>query len=160
MTPPLMFRNIFHLGYVVRDIDKFTAKMADQFGVAKWKILRLPKGTAVSALGFAYTQDLMIELLEVDLEQELLPIFRDWIPASDTDARLNHVAYLVDSEDELQTIVSQFESAGVATAVRASFGDIFSQYYYADTVAQLGHYCEYVCLGPTGREFLADIPRN
>ena len=41
-----------------------------------------------------------------------------------------------------------------------TFGDIFSHYYYVDTTAELGHFTEFVCLAPAGRDFLAQIPRN
>jgi hypothetical protein len=67
---------------------------------------------------------------------------------------------MLDSEEELLALVERFEAAGIATAWLESFGDIFSRYYYADTTAQLGHFSEFVCLGPAGAEFLADVPRN
>lgn len=61
----MMFRNIVHLGYVIRDIDKVMENMREKYGVGKWKVLRLPEDSPVSALGFAYSQAVMIELLEV-----------------------------------------------------------------------------------------------
>lgn len=160
MIHPLPFRNFFHLGYVVVDLEKAIAGMRDRVGVAKWKILPLPEGTSVKAIGFAYTGETMMELIEVDVRQELLPIYRGWLPKAPGEARLNHVAYMVDGEDEISSIVERFEAAGVATAALGSFGDIFSRYYYADTTAELGHYSEFVCLGPAGRDFLAGVPRN
>jgi hypothetical protein len=160
MTIPLTFRNFFHTGYVVRNADKVMENMQDKFGIAKWKILRLGKGYAATALAYAYTQNAMIELVEVNLTQELRVIHRDWIPDSDTDAKLNHLAYLVDDEAGLEPLIENFKRAGLATAWRAGFRDVFSEYCYIDTVAQLGHFCEFACLGPAGRDFLADIPRN
>ena len=160
MSLPLPFRNLFHLGYVVLDLEKVIDNMRERFGVANWKVLPLPEGAPAKAIGFAYVQDTMIELVEVDLRQELLPIHRGWLPQSEAEARLNHVAYMVDSEEELMAQIDRFEAAGVATAWLESFGDIFSRYYYADTTAQLGHFTEFVCLGPAGRDFLAQIPRN
>lgn len=160
MSLLLPCRNLFHLGYVVLDLEKVMDNMRERFGVAKWKVLSLPEGAPAKAIGFAYVQETMIELVEVDLAQELMAIHRGWIPQSTSDAKLNHVAYLVDSEDELASLVDRFEAAGVATAWLDSFGDIFSRYYYADTTAQLGHFTEFVCLGPAGRDFLAQVPRN
>lgn len=95
---PLPFRNLFHLGYVVLDLEKVMADMRDRFGVAKWKVLPLPEGAPAKAIGFAYAGDRMIELVEVDLRQELLPIHRGWLPADPGEARLNHVAYMLDGE--------------------------------------------------------------
>ena len=156
----LPFRNLFHLGYVVVDLQQVMDGMRKTFGIAKWKVLPLPEGAPAKAIGFAYVQHQMIELVEVDLGQELLPIHRGWLPASPGEARLNHVAYMLDSEEELLALVAKNEAAGVATSWLEPFGDIFSRYYYADTTAQLGHFSEFVCLGPGGRDFLAEIPRN
>lgn len=154
------FRNFFHLGYVVLSLDEVMDGMRTRFGVAKWKILPLPDDAPAKAIGFAYVQGTMLELVEVDLGRELLSIHRDFVPRSAGEARLNHVAYLLDSEAELRAVMAQNTEAGIATAWCESFGDIFSYYYYADTTAQLGHYTEFVCFGPAGREFLADVPSN
>lgn len=160
MILPLPFRNFFHLGYVVVDLEQVMANMRNRFGLAEWKILPLPEGAPAKAIGFAYAQDTLIELVEVDLRQELLPMHRGWLPAAPGEARLNHVAYLLDSEEEVRATVERFEAAGVATAWLEPFGDIFSLYYYADTTAELGHFSEFVCFGPAGRDFLATVPRN
>jgi hypothetical protein len=160
MSFPPPFRNFFHAGYVVRDMAKVMDDMRDRFGVAKWKVLPLPEGSPASALGFAYVGETMIELVEVDPNGDLLPIHRGWVPDAAAGARLNHMAYFVDSDDELSALIGRFEASGVATARLEGFGDIFTRYYYADTVAQLGHYTEFVCLGPGGRDFLASVPRN
>lgn len=160
MSRPAPFRNFFHAGYVVRDLDQAMANLRETFGVSRWKVLPMPEGTPARAIGFAYAGETMIELVEVDPAGELLPIHRGWVPEREADARLNHLAYRLDSEDELRALVAWFEGAGVATARLESFGDIFSLYYYADTTAQLGHYSEFVCLGPAGLDFLAEIPRN
>jgi hypothetical protein len=155
-----ILRNLFHTGYVVRSIDAVIPDMSNKFGIEKWKILRLPEGYAASALAYAYANDVMIELVEVNLKEPLISIHRGWIPESDSGARLNHLAYLIDGENELTNLVTRLNSLGVETAWHAAFGVIFKAYYYLDTVRTLGHYCEFVCLGPAGRDFLADVPRN
>jgi hypothetical protein len=160
MSFPPPFRDFFHLGYVVLDLEQVMDGMRRRFGVARWKVLPLPEGAPAKAIGFAYVQDNMIELVELDLRQELLPIHRGWLPKSEREARLNHVAYMLSGEAELEALIARNESNGVATAWVEPFGDIFSRYYYADTTEQLGHFSEFVCLGPAGRDFLADIPRN
>jgi len=157
---PMTFGKIFHTGYVVRNADKVMQNMQDKFGIGKWKVIRLGSGYASSALAYAYAQDAMIELVEVNPNEALRVIHRDWVPACDTDAKLNHLAYLVDDKPGLSPLVDRFKAAGVETVWRAGFRDIFSDYCYVDTVAQLGHFCEFACLGPAGHDFLADIPRN
>jgi hypothetical protein len=160
MASTLPFRNFFHVGYVVRDVDKVIDKMGRRFGVSQWKVLRFGPEFPATAQALAYAQGSMIELIEVNPDAELLPIHRGWVPELADEAKLNHVAYLLATEEELLAVMAQLEAEGLPTAWRASFGDIFSQYFYADTTAQLGHFSEFVCLGPEGREFLADIPRN
>src|SRR5438067_394502 len=95
------FRNFFHAGYVVLDMAKVVDNMTARFGVEEWKILPLPAGSPAKAIGFAYVQESMIELVELDLAQELLPIHRGLLPHSDSEARLNHLTYMLDSEEEL-----------------------------------------------------------
>jgi hypothetical protein len=158
--PPSPFRNFFHAGYVVLDLQKVMADMRETFGVREWKILPLPEGSPAKAIGFAYVGATMIELVELDLRYELLPMHRGWLPPTEGEAKLNHLAYILDSDEELQAVIDRFEAQGIKTAWLDAFGDIFTRYYYADTTAQLGHFCEFVSPGPAMREFLASVPRN
>ncbi len=156
MTIPVVFRNHFQLGYVVRNLDPVIEHMRDKFGVAKWQVNVLPKSAPARVLGFAYVQQVMIELIEARPERET--IYRDWIPESDTAARLHHLGYMIDGDEEWRTTIGQFESSGFRNAL-ADSSDFFD-YYYADTVAQLGHYCELIRLKPAGRAFWATVPHN
>jgi extradiol dioxygenase family protein len=158
MTIPVVFRNHFQLGYVVRDIDAAIRVMTEKFGVGKWEVRRpSSKAAPARALGFAYVQQTMIELIDVDPERET--IYRDWIPQGDGDIRLHHLGYMIDSEEDWHATVGQFEAAQISAALAGRIGDVLD-YYYADTVAQLGHYCELVRLLPAGRDFWANVPQN
>jgi len=157
MTIPVVFRNHFQAGYVVRDLDKAMAQMGDTFGVAKWQVRRLSPGAPSRALAFAYVQKLMIELIELWPDQDT--IYHGYIPEIDNAARLHHFGYLIDSEEQWHETIAQFEAAGIRSALAGSSGDILD-YYYADTVAALGHYCELVRLKPGGKEFWAEVPYN
>lgn len=159
MSIPLVFRNLFHIGYVVRDVDKAIETMRGKFGISKWHILRMPAGAACTALGFAYVNDVMIELIGIDPKQETPPIFQGWMPKCDSELRFNHIAHLVDSGDEWRAIRARFASAGISEAVSGTFGELL-HYFYADTVEQLGHYSEFCLLMPAGKEFFANVPRN
>jgi hypothetical protein len=160
MSLDLPIRSFFHTGYVVRDMEQAMARLGDRFGVRRWKVLPLPEGAPATALGFAYVRETMIELVAVDPARELLPMHQGFVPPTESTLRLNHLCYMLDSEEELLALVERFEATGVPTAWREPFGDIFSQYYYADTLDELGHYTEFVCLGPAGADFLAEVPRN
>ncbi len=158
VTSPV-FGKHFHVGYVVLDIEKVMANMRRDFGVTDWKILPLPAGSPATAIAMAYVRGAMIELVAVDTGQELMSIHDGCLPASDEDARLNHVAYMLDSEEQWRAAQVHFGEVGIDLPVVMKFGEIFD-YFYADTVASLGHFSEFVCLGPEGKEFLASIPRN
>lgn len=149
----------FHNGYVVRDVDLAIARMRREFGIANWQITRLPAGSKATALGMAYSGGTMIELVEVDATGELLDIHKGWLPEDEAGARLNHVAYLIDTMDEWRAAMAHFERQGIGLPIVATFGDVF-EYFYADTVASLGHFCEFVCLKDGGAAFIAGIPRN
>ncbi len=154
-----LFGKHFHAGYVVINAEKVMANMRRDFGVANWKVLPLPAGSPACSIAMAYVRGTMIELVEVDPGQELMSIHAGWLPESEDGARLNHIAYMMDSEAQWRAAQVHFGEVGIALPVVMKFGDIFD-YFYADTTAQLGHFSEFVCLGPEGREFLASIPRN
>ena len=154
-----VFGKHFHVGYVVLDIEKVMANMRRDFGVTDWKILPLPAGSPATAIAMAYIHGVMIELVAVDTGQPLMSIHDGWLPTSDEGARLNHVAYLLDSEEQWRATQVHFGEVGIELPVVAKFGGIFD-YFYADTATQLGHFSEFVCLGPEGKDFLASIPRN
>lgn len=156
MTIPV-FHNHFQLGYVVRNLDKAVESMRDKLGVAKWQINPMPRAAPARALGFAYVQRVMIELIEARPEQQT--IYRDWIPESDTAARLHHLGYMLETEEEWRSTIGQFEASGFGVALADSANDFFD-YYYPDTVAHLGHYCELIRLKPAGRAFWATVPHN
>ena len=95
MTLRAPLRTVFHLGYVIRDMQAATGAMRERFGIENWHVLPLPEGSPAKAIGFAYVKDTMIELVEVDPAAELLPIHQGWVPAEASGARLNHVAFKV-----------------------------------------------------------------
>src|SRR5215203_1480173 len=157
MSIPVMFRNHFQHAYVVRNLNKAMENFSDTYGVTKWQVMPMPEGAPVKALALAYVQNVMLELIEAVPGQDT--IYRDWIPASETAAKFHHLGYLIDSEEEYLRIVKQFEAAGIAAGMAGRSGDILD-FHYADTVAQLGHYCELVRLLPAGKDFFSQVPHN
>lgn len=157
MKTPLVFRNHFQVGYVVRDVHKAAARLSCDFGIANWEIRRMPATAPSSALGFAYVEQMMIELVEARPEQDT--IFRAWLPEADSAVKLHHFGYMIQSAQQWQEVVGQFAAAGIRTALAGSAGDLLD-YHYADTVASLGHYCELVRLKPAGRDYFSRVPHN
>ena len=157
MTIPIVFRNFFQHAYIVRNTEKTIANFRDKYGVLKWQVRPIPEGAPIRAISLAYVQKVMIELIEPDPNQD--SIFRDWIPESETSAKFHHLGYLIDSDTEYRKTVAQFEAAKIGVAFAGSVGDTLD-FHFADTVAQLGHYCELVYLKPAGLDFFAQVPQN
>lgn len=157
MNLPMLSRGLFHTGYAVRDVDAAIATLAAQFGVRDWKVVRLPEETGGRALAFAYVGDMMIEL--IDTVPGGVPIYADWIPQDETTLRLHHLGHFVDNRTEFDSVARHFEGLGIAMVIDDEMGDIL-HYRYFDTVALLGHYCEFVLMKPGGETFWADVPRN
>ena len=157
MALPLLFRNHFQLGYSVRNIDKAIGTLSEKFGLSKWQIVRPPEEAPSSALAWAYVKDLMIELVEP--RPGRMPYYDAWLPESESGARLHHMAYMVEDEDEWRSVKQAFGDQGIAMVVDEQMGPILS-YRYFDTRPELGHYTEFVLLGPKGKKFWADVPQN
>ncbi|TAL02172.1 MAG: hypothetical protein EPO08_07765 [Rhodospirillaceae bacterium] len=157
MNIPVLFRNHYQMGYVVRDMEKAIANLKEKFGVANWHVRSFGPEAPVVALGRAYVQRVMIELVQATPNEK--SIYSDWIPASDSALRLHHFGYLIDSEEDWRQAIAQCEAAGCPAAMAGSAGEIVD-FYYADTVAQLGHYCELIRLKIPSEDYFAEVPRN
>ncbi len=158
MASPHLFGQMFQLGYAVTDLDRASEHFRTRYGIDKWKVIPLDPGSPSSRIAMAYVGNTVFELVEVDLSVDLLPIHQGWLPADPSEARLNHIAYMLDSMEAWEAAQEHFRKQDVAIPISMSFGDIF-EFFYADTVSQFGHWSEFVCLGPTGRAFLDDVPR-
>ena len=102
MPSPHLFGNMVQLGYVVTDFDRAAVKFRERYGIDKWKVVPLDPGSASSRIAMAYVGDIIFELVEVDTSVELLDIHRGWLPEDPGEARLNHVAFMLDSLEAWQ----------------------------------------------------------
>ena len=157
MSVPLIFRNHFQHAYVVRNLEKAMVPFRERCGVGEWQVMPLPEGSPVRAIGLAYVQNVMIELIEAVPGHET--IYRRFIPESESAARFHHLGYLIEREEDYRAAVAQLEAAGWPAAYAGRAGEILD-FHYADTFAQLGHYCELVHLRAAGKGFFAQVPHN
>ena len=157
MTVSMYLKDQFHTGYAVRDIDQAIASLRDRFGIADWKIVRMLEDVPSYSLAFAYSGNMMMELVEVKPGE--VPFYTDWIPEDPTALRSHHHGYYVKDRDEFDAVTRQFEAQGFPMAADAQMPGILN-YRYFDTVGMLGHYVEFVLLEPGGESFFADVPRN
>lgn len=155
---PVLFRRFFQFGYVVRNLEGAMKTLRERMGVTRWQVNHLPATAPGRALAFAWVDGAMIEL--VDIRPEEVTIYRDWIPESDDGLRLHHLGYLIDDEAEWHAAIGQYEAAGFAPALVGGIEGRM-QWYYADTVATLGHYSELVRFtSEAGKAYWADVPHN
>jgi len=152
------FGSLIQLGYVVTDFDRAAQGFRERYGIDDWKVVTLEPGSPSSRIAMAWVGEVLFELVEVDTSVDLLPIHRGWLPANPAEARLNHLAFHLDSVEEWRMVQEVYRSRGVDVPVVMSFGDVF-EFCYVDTVAELGHWSEFLCLGPAGEQFLAEVPR-
>jgi glyoxalase/bleomycin resistance protein/dioxygenase superfamily protein len=158
MKPVVLYRNHFQLGYVIRNLEGAMQTMRDRFGVKEWQVNHLPPSAPGRALAFAYVDTIMIELVDIRPEEDT--IYRDWIPATDDGLRLHHLGYLIEDDEEWQATIRQFEDAGFAPALVGGAPNLM-EWYYADTVATLGHYSELIRFkSEAGRAYWANVPHN
>lgn len=158
MSSLRLFSTMLHLGYVVTDLERVKARMRVDHGINEWLEVPLAPDSSATRIALAGVGETTLELVEVDPAGDLLPIHADWLPAAPEAARFNHVAYLLDTKADWQAAQELFRQRGVAIPLAMPFGEAF-EFFYADTVPDLGHWSEFICLGPAGREFLAQIPR-
>lgn len=158
MTLPVLFRNHFQLGYVVRNLDAAIETMRKRFGVKEWEVRHLPASAPGRALGNAWVDGTLIEL--VDLWPGGDTFYHAWIPDDEAGLRLHHLGYLIDSEAEWRDAIAQMETAGFKPVLVGGAPGVMD-WYYADTVAMLGHYTELMrYTSEAGKGFWADVPRN
>lgn len=157
MALSMYLRNQFHTGYAVRDVDRAIATLSDRLGVTRWKIIRLPADAPGTALAFAHTGNMMMEL--IGAKPGGLDFYNDWIPDDPAVLQVHHHGYYAQDRAEFDAIRDQFVAQGFAMVIDADMPGILN-YRYFDTAKALGHYTEFVLLQPGGEAFFGDVPRN
>lgn len=153
-----LFSGFFQLGYVTRDLDSACAAYREKFGPVEFTINTpgpingAPAPTRRIAL--AYIDDVMTEIIEPDPGQRT--IYDDAVPASAGPIRLHHFGYLIDDH---QAMLKRLEQMGYEVPLHGSMAGVLD-YSYADSRADLGHFCEFIRLEEAGRAYFDSVPRN
>ena len=149
---PSLYDRFFQFGYVTRDAVSATAQFGRRFGPVEWfTIPGAPEFPHVKQVAFAFRSGVNIEIIEVN---DAVPsLYKDSLPASPGDIRLHHLGYLV---DDLASMVERLRREEFDVPVVIDGSDI-AKLCYADARASLGHYLEYICLGPEGRAMFEHI---
>jgi hypothetical protein len=151
----LLFDGFFQWGYVTRDLDAAVAQFNRRFGPVEFQINvnTHPVNRATSRYALGWHGALMAEIIEVN--EAVTSLYSDFLPASRSDIRFHHLGYLV--SDHAATL-HRLRQDGYAIPFAYSEDPTVVSMCYADARAQLGHYLEYICLGPTGRQWFASVP--
>jgi hypothetical protein len=148
---------LFQAGYVVRDVHKAIEGAQAKAAIQKWHVKTMEPGGMLTAMGFAWVDGFMWELLEADPKAEP-NVFQAYLPDSPGDMRFHHLGYMLENQTQLQEVMARYADAGVGTAVHMELPGVL-ECYYADTLQQLGHYTEYVYLMP-GCQYFDQAPHN
>lgn len=154
---PHLFSGFFQLGYVTRDLDSAIAAWRARLGPVEF-LVNTPgivngAPSPTRRLALAYIDDVMTEIIEPDPAQAT--IFDDALPDRAGPIRLHHFGYLIDDH---QAMLERLEAMGYAVPLHGSMEGVLD-YSYADTRADLGHFCEFIRLDDAGRAFFATVPR-
>ena len=152
------FKGFFQLGYVTRDLDAAIAQYSKRFGEVEF-LINEPQPIngnppPTKRIGLAYIDDVMIELIEPDPAQKT--IYDDDVPAEAGPIRFHHFGYLIDDH---AAMVQRCKDMGYDVPMEGVIPGALG-YIYADTRAELGHYCEFITLEEGGRQFFGAVPRT
>lgn len=150
----LTFRNMYQMGFVVRDAERASAHIGKRFGIKKFRILR---HSAEITTVHAYVGDMMIELIQASANGP--SYFVNHIPDDPEAAVFHHHAYRVFDEAEWASISGAVDSSGLPSFRNTAMnGDL--RVIFVDCRRELGVYAEYVFLTGAARNYYDDVPRN
>lgn len=136
--------------YVTRNVDAAVARFREhadvrtilesQLAVEMWT--PQGSGTGVQKLAFVWVEDLNIELIQ-PIEGAVLALYRDALPASDG-LQFHHVCHRVDA---WEPFIARVEAQRFPVVLKGGTPGLL-EFLYLDTREWLGHYTEYVWMGP------------
>lgn len=149
----------YQLGYVCRDIDRAMATFAERCGVAEFGIMEGPMphyGRApVQKIALAFRGEVMVELIQP--QTDVPTIYTHSLPPDDVSARLHHLGYLVEDEEEWERVEAHHVRLGNPRVAGANLDII--RYSYFDTSADAGHFTEYFLPTEEMTAFWNALPR-
>ena len=154
MLEGLTFRNMFQLGFIVRDVDRAAEHIGKRFGIKKY---RMKTHTPEVRTAHAYVGDTMFELIQVSANGPAH--FVEYLPDDPSAAVFHHHAFRIFDGEEWQRLNAAADSSGLPT-IKMTGGNGNIHVLYVDTRRELGFYCEYVHLTGEALTYYDDVPRN
>ena len=156
---PHLYGKFFQLGYVTRNLDASVKVFSEKYGPTEFRIMDMPAradGTEspTKRIALAYIDDVQIELIQPSTT--VPTIYDELRPETDGPIAFHHICFEV---DDMEGTVESLRALGYAIPM---VGEVPGHigYCYADSRADLGHYCEFVRLHEGGRKMMDSVPRN
>ena len=156
---PGLLAGFFQLGYVVRDVNSAVAWYKRQFGPLDFQVVETPpeKQHPIRANAFTWIREVMIEFIQIDPSQP--SIYLDYLPDSGDQIAFHHTGYMVEDQDAaLAQAVRLGYEIPMGEALTTADGEDLLDFAYADTRRDMGHFCEFIRLGPAGRAWFSSVP--
>jgi hypothetical protein len=154
VSPLPLLGSLFQRAYVTTDLDRAVRVFSERYGVSEFvpfpNIHSHHTDGMESELNVAlsYAGDTMIELIEPAGGDDRL--WRDHLSSNGFQIRFHHNGFLVDSEAELLALAARSDGP----TLRLQGISLGTRFLYLDSVAELGHYLEYVLPTPESRRFM------
>lgn len=160
------FSGLFQLGYVTRDVRAAEAMLRDGYGIDRLDIsearfdVTTPRGAGEVSLllGFAYVDDLMIEVIQPVAGE--IGIYTEALERSGGVLASHHTASLITGAVEnWDAFRASIAASGREVALEGVVGDGL-RFIYVDDRERVGHYLEYMWFSePFFKWFTKNMPR-
>lgn len=153
MAPRLPFAGFYQLGFIGRDLDRATARLAARYGIERF---RRKRHTETLETAHAYAGEVMVEVICCTDER---PVYAGFRPEADEAVRLHHHGFRVADAAQWEEVQAAAAASGFPAYPSSAFAGQL-QLIYLDTRADLGIWSEYVYLTGEALHYYDDVPRN
>lgn len=147
----------FQIAYATNDMDRARGLFEQRYGIGTFKRLEgpLPSGGHIH-VELAWVGNTLYELLTAEGPGSDLYVGR--LPAGEFSVRHHHLGFLVHSDEEWSSLLSEIERRDWELLSKSS-NPGFMQSCFVDA-PELGHYLEYLFPEPAGLAFFESVPCN
>lgn len=154
------YKGFLQVAYVTTDFDRGLAEFGERCGVPRWLELRgleiqTGEGRSCRAhVALSYVGSMQLELIQALGGDDA--VYRHGLPSQGYGLRFNHMAQLIETEQEFELLQDRVRSSGIPLVMHGSAPGGTTRYFYTDFRDTLGHYLEHVWYSQEGQAFLRD----
>jgi hypothetical protein len=158
----LILGQTFQTAYVTTDADRALQIFKNRYGIGQF--VRSGKRSVTLASGkrmtmevcLAWVGNTQIEVIQPIADQ--VEVYSDWLPKQDFGLRFHHVGIRLFSQAEWDQMLRDCTERGHRVIFELEASN--TRALYIDTVADLGHYVEYLYYMDVANTTLPRIPQN